>query len=128
MSKRRYFLTELTTVHPHAVPIATMLCRTARIGDKVNRMVNWNEANAKISQGMLIESLVICIICGRKPLWKVEQFWARQDLKAIGALQHDYDGEKMIWNKSVEEDMIAMNACRQLAKNTANLIRITGKI
>jgi hypothetical protein len=46
-------------------------------------MVNWNEANAKISPGMLIESLVICIICGRKPLWKVEQFWARQDLKLL---------------------------------------------
>jgi multimeric flavodoxin WrbA len=47
---------------------------------------------------------------------------------AIGTRQHDYDGEKIIWNKGVEEDMIAMNACRQLAKNTANLIRITGKI
>jgi hypothetical protein len=46
-------------------------------------MVNWNEANAKISPGMLIESLVICIICGRRPLWKVEQFWERQDLKLL---------------------------------------------
>jgi transposase len=83
MSKNNNFLSELTVVQPQAVPIATMLCRTARIGDIVNRMVNWNEANAKISPGMLIESLVVCIICGRKPLWRVEEFWAKQDLKLL---------------------------------------------
>ncbi|WP_460001480.1 DUF4277 domain-containing protein [Paradesulfitobacterium aromaticivorans] len=29
--------------------------------------------------------LVICILCGRKPLWKIEQFWAQQDLPSLFA-------------------------------------------
>jgi hypothetical protein len=79
MSENSIFIPGITTVHPHAVPVITMLCRTARIGDIVNEMVS-SEANPKISPGMLIESLVICLICGRKPLWRAEQFWAKQDL------------------------------------------------
>jgi transposase len=83
MTENSIFMPGITTVHPHAVPVITMLCRTARIGDIVNEMVCWNEANSKISPGMLIESLVICLICGRKPLWRVEQFWAKQDLNLL---------------------------------------------
>ncbi len=48
-------------------------------------MVKWNEEKSKISPGILIECLVVCIMCGRKPLWKVEQFWADQDLKLLFA-------------------------------------------
>jgi transposase len=70
------------------VPVIISLCRTARIAEIVNRMVEWNEANTKVSPGILIEALVVCIMCGRKPLWKVEQFWADQDL---GLLFHGID-------------------------------------
>lgn len=43
-------------------------------------MVKWQELNSLVSPGLLIETLIICILCDRKPLWKVEQFWAEQDL------------------------------------------------
>jgi transposase len=70
-------------VHPGAVPVIISLCRTAGIAGNVNRMLNWNEPNAKVSPGLLIEALVVCIMCGRKPLWKVERFWAEQDMELL---------------------------------------------
>ena len=73
----------ITTVNPGAVPVITMLCRTAKIGEIVNQMVEWDEDRSKISPGLLIESLIVCIFCGRKPLWRVEEFWAKQDLKLL---------------------------------------------
>ncbi len=73
----------ITTVTPGAVPVITMLCRRAKIGEIVNQMVEWDEDRSKISPGLLIESLIVCIFCGRKPLWRVEEFWAKQDLKLL---------------------------------------------
>jgi hypothetical protein len=66
----------ITTVSPGAVPVITTLCRTAKIGEMVNQMVQWDEDKSKISPGLLIESLIVCIFCGRKPLWRVEEFWS----------------------------------------------------
>ncbi len=83
MSNNPYVMPDITAVSPGAVPVITMLCRTAKIGEIINQMVHWNENNSKISPGLLIESLIVCILCGRKPLWKVEEFWAKQDLKLL---------------------------------------------
>ena len=75
----------IKTLKPMAVPVITKLCRLARIRELVNEMVIWREDNSDISPGLLIETLIICIFCGRKPLWKVQQFWAEQDLKNLFA-------------------------------------------
>jgi hypothetical protein len=59
---------DVDIVHPGAVPVIVSLCRTAKIARIVNRMLKWDEPNAKVSPGLLIESLVVCITCNRKPL------------------------------------------------------------
>jgi len=82
-SNKTFEMPYITTVNPGAVPVITMLCRTAKIGEIVNQMVEWDEDRSKISPGLLIESLIVCIFCGRKPLWRVEEFWAKQDLKLL---------------------------------------------
>ncbi len=74
---------DIDIVHPGAVPVVISLCRTARIAGIVNRMLRWDEPNAKVSPGLLIEALVVCIMCNRKPLWKVERFWAEQDMELL---------------------------------------------
>jgi hypothetical protein len=73
----------ITTVSPGAVPVITTLCRTAKIGEMVNQMVQWDQDKSKISPGLLIESLIVCIFCGRKPLWRVEEFWSKLDIKLL---------------------------------------------
>ena len=65
---------------PQAVPLVLKLCRIAGVAGAVNRMAHWNESNSKISPGLVIESLVTCVMCNRKPLWRVQEFWAGQDL------------------------------------------------
>ena len=74
---------DVDIVHPGAVPVIISLCRTAKIAGIVNRMLKWDEPNAKVSPGLLIEALVVCIMCDRKPLWKVERFWAEQDMELL---------------------------------------------
>jgi len=83
MPKESNIYPGIKIVRPGAVPVIISLCRTAKIAEIINRMVKWNEDNTKVSPGLLIEALVVCIMCGRKPLWKVEQFWADQDLALL---------------------------------------------
>lgn len=71
------------TYDPQAVPVLAMLCRTAGVSRIIDQLVKWNDSNAKVSPGLLIESLLICILCDRKPLWRVERFWAKHDLAMI---------------------------------------------
>jgi len=71
---------DLRIIQPMSVPVATMLCRLAKIRSIINNTVYWNEANAQISPGLLVETLIICILYDRKPLWKVCEFWQNQDL------------------------------------------------
>ena len=73
----------IKTLKPMAVPVITKLCRLAKIRELVNEIVLWREDNSKISPGLLIETLIISIFCGRMPLWKVHQFWAEQDLSNL---------------------------------------------
>jgi transposase len=68
---------------PQAVPVVLKLCRLAGIASAVDRMARWNESNSVISPGLVIESLVTCIMCNRKPLWRVHEFWAGQDLALL---------------------------------------------
>ncbi len=96
---------------PQAVPVVLKLCRMAGIAGAVDRMARWNESNAKISPGLVIESLVTCIMCDRKPLWRVQEFWARQDLALLfpgmelssGQLNDDACGRAL--DKLAEIDM-----------------------
>ena len=66
-----------------SVPVALMLCHIAKIKETINAMVVWRKDNTKISPGFLIETLVVCFLCSRKPLWKVEIFWEQQDLSLL---------------------------------------------
>jgi hypothetical protein len=50
MSKKRNAVVRgIKIVHPRAVPVIISLCRTARIAEIVNRMVEWNQANTQAS-------------------------------------------------------------------------------
>lgn len=65
------------------MPLIKQMCKIANIKQTVNNLVSWNEVNSSVSPGLLIESLVICILCGRKPLSRIHEFWSNQDYKFI---------------------------------------------
>lgn len=70
-------MSDLKVIHPACVPIATQLCRLAKIRETVNRMVKWRQANSRISPGLLIETLIIRILCD--PLWRCRTFLRKKD-------------------------------------------------
>ncbi|MDH7579134.1 MAG: IS1634 family transposase [Bacillota bacterium] len=131
MVRKRHIYRGIDIVHPRAVPVIISLCRTARIAEIVNRMVKWNEANARVSPGLLIEALVVCIMCGRKPLWKVEQFWADQDMDLLfkdvdltpDQLNDDALGRAL--EKLAEVDMKELLSAASLALLTAHKLSIS---
>jgi transposase len=131
MVRKRHIYRGIDIVHPRAVPVIISLCRTARIAEIVNRMVKWNEANARVSPGILIEALVVCIMCGRKPLWKVEQFWAGQDMDLLfkdvdltpDQLNDDALGRAL--EKLSEVDMKELLSAASLALLTAHKLSIS---
>ncbi|MEL7568796.1 MAG: flavodoxin family protein [Dehalobacterium sp.] len=43
---------------------------------------------------------------------------------AMGTMQKDYDGNSIMWHKTVKNDLIALGACKQLGKNILQLLKI----
>ena len=73
----------LEMYNTNCIPVLFELCRVEKIREVVNIIVNWREENSNVSPGILIETLVVSIISGRKPLWKLEEFWSKQDLNYL---------------------------------------------
>lgn len=75
-------------MHPPAVRAKTVgatafiaqVCRDLGIAKMVNRMVEWDEKQWKVSPGTRTVALIINIICHRQPLYRVREFYERLDL------------------------------------------------
>ncbi|MFA6927519.1 MAG: IS1634 family transposase [Bacteroidales bacterium] len=58
------------------VPIAAAYCRTLDLMGIVDRMV---PTEMELSPGMVVQAMVLDVLSGRSPLYRVEQFWEQQD-------------------------------------------------
>jgi hypothetical protein len=59
------------------------LCDEVGLVDIVNSVVRWGERQWKLSPGVLCKALVVNVLAGRKPLYKVEEFYAEQDVEKV---------------------------------------------
>jgi len=59
------------------------LCDEVGLADIVNSVVRWDERQWKLSPGVLCKALVVNVLAGRKPLYKVEEFYAEQDVEKV---------------------------------------------
>ena len=62
-------------LRPGAVPIALCLSRVAGIRELVEDFTSWDPHSTSLSPGILAETLVSALLCGCRPLYKVEEFW-----------------------------------------------------
>lgn len=62
--------------NPGAAPLIASLCRICQVQQTIDQMVQWRET-ARLSPGQTAEAMIINILCGRRPLWKMEQFFER---------------------------------------------------
>ena len=59
------------------------VCRQLRIAELVNRLVTWDDTQWKRSPGTLIVALIINILTGRRPLYRVWESFERLDLPTL---------------------------------------------
>lgn len=74
---------KIVTFNASSIPVLFEMCRIARIAETINSMVDWRPDNSKVSPGFLIETLIVTILRGRRPLWKIEEYWAQQKYDLI---------------------------------------------
>jgi transposase len=70
----------INVLHPGAAPVALSLARLAGIRETIDQFTGWSPNSRSTSPGILAETLVTAILCGCRPLYKVEKFW---DNKAL---------------------------------------------
>ena len=59
------------------------LCEDIDFEETLNRLLSWDPARSKLSPGTRIKALVINILTGRDPLYKVERFYREQDVELL---------------------------------------------
>ncbi|MGL5719738.1 MAG: IS1634 family transposase, partial [Alphaproteobacteria bacterium] len=70
----------INVLQPGAAPVALALARMAGIRQIVERFLGINPDDRGISPGILAETLVAAILCGCRPLYRVEKFWENKPL------------------------------------------------
>lgn len=65
--------------HPGAVPIVLSLVRIAGIRKLIEQSTGWTPVSEAISPGILAETLVAALLCGSRPIYKVEAFFEHND-------------------------------------------------
>lgn len=63
--------------HPGALPIALSLTRICGIRKLLEEKSGWTPSSDSISPGILAETLVSALLCGCRPIYKVERFFHR---------------------------------------------------
>lgn len=74
---------KLVGYNASSIPVLFEMYQIAKIAETVNDMVVWRFDNSKMSLGFLIETLIVSIIHGRNPLWKMEEYWSKQKLDLL---------------------------------------------
>src|SRR5690554_5739633 len=73
----------LRSIQAGATSLIAALCDEVGLEDIVNSVLRWDEKQWKVSPGMLCKALVVNVLAGRKPLYKVEEFYQEQDVEKV---------------------------------------------
>lgn len=74
---------EITPLHVGASGYVAQVCRQLEIAKKVNRLVSWDESQWNLSPGTLTVALVVNMLTGRRPLYRVWESYQRLDLPVL---------------------------------------------
>jgi transposase len=102
-------------LHPGAVPIALSLARVAGIREIVEQTTGWKPNNKSTSPGILAESLVAALLCGCRPLYKVEHFWQENKVADLFYKNEGISGHQLNDDAYARMlDLLASLDCRRL--------------
>lgn len=75
------------TVHTHSyLPIAASYCRMLNLKDIVDRVV---DSHMQVPTGTVVQAMVLDVLHGRSPLYRIEQFLEQQDRELLLGEQLD---------------------------------------
>ena len=105
----------INILHPGAVPIALSLARVAGIREIVEHTTGWEPNKKSTSPGILAESLVAALLCGCRPLYKVERFWQENKVADLFYKNDGICGEQLNDDAYARMlDLLASLDCRRL--------------
>jgi len=71
-------LESINIISPGALPVALKLSEIGNVREIVNRSVCWDSSKAKVEPGVLAEILVASLLCGERPLYRIQELWTHQ--------------------------------------------------
>ncbi|MDI3533769.1 MAG: hypothetical protein PWQ82_134 [Thermosediminibacterales bacterium] len=66
-----------------AGPLISALCDSVGLTEIINKNVFWDKKQCLIDPGTHVKAMVINILSGRTPLYKIEEFYAEQDVELL---------------------------------------------
>jgi transposase len=84
----------IKTFRSGATGLIRSLCNEIKLVEHINHVVTWDEKQWKVSPGQHILALIINTLCGRSPLYRVEQFYEDQDVEGLFGVErtaHDFN-------------------------------------
>jgi transposase len=118
----------ITLSHPGAIPIALSLSRVSGIRELLEQSIGCDSSSNFISPGILAETLVSALLCGCRPLYKIESFWENNEFIELfyqddgiccGQLNDDAYARML--------DTLSSQDCRRLFENVClNMLQYHG--
>lgn len=73
----------IKTFRSGATVLILSLCNEIKLVEHINHSVTWDEKQWNVSPGQHILALIINTLCGRVPLYRVENFYEDQDVEGL---------------------------------------------
>jgi len=73
----------IKTFRSGATGLILSLCNEIKLVEHINHSVTWDEKQWNVSPGQHILALIINTLCGRVPLYRVENFYEDQDVEGL---------------------------------------------
>lgn len=83
MPKDFPFTDNIDSIKVGAGPIVSALCYELGIPQTINTLVDWDEKQCKLEPGTPVLALIINILHGRVPLYRIEEFYKEQDTELL---------------------------------------------
>ena len=66
-----------------AAPLIAAMCDEIKLAETINQLVTWDDKQCKLSPGTRIEAIIVNVLSARKPLYKIESFYEKQDPEVL---------------------------------------------
>jgi transposase len=73
----------LKVLEAGSAPLIAAMCDEIKLAETINQMVTWDDKQCKLSPGTRIEAIIVNILSARKPLYKIEESYERQDPEVL---------------------------------------------